>query len=237
MRLFVTTMPKTGTHLLLQILTPYKWMPQVEGYTYINFLYNHNVIGKKSGGRAKKATLRYLNSYDGKVCAHLPYDIEFLEALKNKPTYIVQLIRDPRDTALALYHNALAGARQNYFNIEFSDGSVLSEKDDPLWWAIKLSPDWWKGWTPWIENKIPDLILRYEDLIGPNIRNVLQPIADNIEGFNIDIAISNINPQTSKTFRRGIAGGWKEEFKPHHIKLVEEILGPTMEILGYGSNS
>ena len=120
------------------------------------------------------------------------------------------------------------------FNFYFDDGKRLSEKDDPLLWCIRLAPYWWKGWLPWIENKVPDLILRFEDLVGPNKRQIIGQLAEKIgPEFSVDEALARIDPNKSMTFRKGLVGEWKNEFQPHHIKLFEEIMGYTMETLGY----
>jgi len=214
-------------------------MPQARGLTYTSLLKECGIVlpprKNKESGWAVEQIVKYLNEKDRNICAHLSYHSDFINALRSKPTIVVQLIRDPRDTIVAHYHTIANDSRpSNYFDFYFEDGLRLSQKEDPLLEAIKLAPYWWKGWLPWIENDIPDLILRFEDLVGPDKRYFIEQLAEKIgPEFSVEEALARIDPKTSMTFRKGLVGEWKNEFRPHHLELFNSTMGQVMETLGY----
>src|SRR3990172_7386763 len=189
----------------------------------------------QSGADLNKFIERVAKKRPGIACGHLPYIPAVVDVLKITEVNIIQLIRDPRDTIVAHFYSVIRKDRpQNYFNFYFDDDLRLSEKDDPLLWAIKCAPYWWAGWIPWIENNISNMIIRFEDLVGSDRRQTIEMMADFIgEGFFVDDAIKRIDPIKSMTFRKGLVGEWKKEFKQHHIEYFNSVMQPTMEVLGY----
>src|SRR3990172_6409824 len=240
MNTLITTLPKTGTHLLRQIVGPHHWLPGIKNFTYISMLKDCGVIlppNKKheSGADLNKFMERIAKNKHVIACGHLPYIPPVVDILITTEVKIIQLIRDPRDTVVSHFHSVIRRDRpQNYFDFYFDDGLRLSEKDDPLLWAIKCAPYWWAGWTPWIENNTPNMIVRFEDLVGSNGQQTIEMIADLIgEDSSVDDIIKRIDPTKSMTFRKGLVGEWKKEFQQHHIEYFNSVMQPTMEVLGY----
>lgn len=93
----------------------------------------------------------------------------------------------------------------------------------------------------WLEQK-GVLCLRYEDLV--NHRDMaLNAMLDEVEkgGYQIpigrqaalEILVAAIRPHKSRTFRSGTPGGWREHFTDEHKKLFNAVAGDLLVRLGY----
>ena len=87
--------------------------------------------------------------------------------------------------------------------------------------------------------------LRYEDLISDCkeriIRAIIEFYANKAESdIDIDthvaIALKNINPAASHTYRQGKAGGWKKAFTDEHKRIFKRLAGDLLIELGYEKN-
>ena len=238
MTVLITTIPKSGTHLLRQIIGPHRWAPIIQGTSAIALLEPCGVsTTRRPVGRDLGKFLEGIDKHPTSITmGHIPYHPGAVEAIKTRGIPVVQLIRDPRDMVVAHCASVTRkdGKAMRMFDFHFSDGLRLSEKDDPLIWCIRLALFWWKGWLPWIEKEASNLVIRFEDLVGPNQRETIAAIGSILgPDFSVDDAIARIKPE-SATFRKGLVGEWRKEFGPHHMRLFDDTMGPTMETLGYG---
>lgn len=93
----------------------------------------------------------------------------------------------------------------------------------------------------WLEQKHL-MCLRFEDLIN-NREATLNAMLDQVEktGYRIpkardsalSILVNAIQPQKSRTFRSGKTGGWREHFTEEHKKLFKDVAGDLLVKLGY----
>lgn len=230
MRVLATTVPKTGTHLLMQVLGEHKWLPWMKGHGCPGILSECGVVyppGKRDKGvLVSKVVETIERRVPSVVMGHVPFVQEVADALVRTDAKVVMLVRDPRDTVVAHYRSG------EHYNFHYADGTMFKDREDPLMDAIRLAPHWWKAWLPWITGGVPVHIVRYEDLIGPGKQAAIDALAETV-GFRAKDALQRVRPR-SLTFRKGVAGEWQHEFGPEHVKLFEATMASTMETLGYG---
>ncbi len=163
----------------------------------------------------------------------------------------VFVYRDPRDTLVSWYHSArethplmanIAELRETLTSLSFEDG--LKHGID------RLCP-FWDEVSGWLQCEDPAMRLyRYEELFGPAQADTF---ADLFAHLCLDVSVqeqarilaqysfANITQgrkpgQVDETshFRRGKAGGWREELPPDVLTYFYETTGNLTENLGYG---
>ena len=236
LRIFATTMQKSGTNLLAQLIGNGHYLPYARGHVYKNI----GIATIRPENLMEEGELiDVLYRFSGFLYGHLPFDEKFVEPIFSTKTYFIQLIRDPRDIAVSQLHMIFKNpnARGNWL---YPDGSRLSDHTDPLLKIIGALPQRWASFLPWMDYDW-NHVVRFEDLIkypGSVAERLIKDIGPwycyklNL-GDDIGAWMLRIKPHTSPTFRRGIVGEWKETFEPHHVKEFERIMKPTMERLGY----
>lgn len=260
--LFANSFPKSGTHLLTQIL---------QGFSAI--------------GPAVDSGLPAIVSFDGKTGSPrreaeivsdlqrlLPGDIAYghVHALPGTIDILTQekfatffIVRDPRDVVVSHVHYITEMADRHihhaYFIQNLPDFSarlaasiagvsahdlrsvgILETKDRELP-DIRSRFEPFMSWLDYSQIKL----IRFEDLIQDR-RSQLKAIIDHAcgHGFQLsspeqavlDILENHINPQKSPTFRSGKTGGWKVSFSPQHKQLFKEVSGDLLQRLGYEEN-
>jgi len=241
--ILITTMPKSGTHLLTQIIYKCDWLIGPRGSGVLSLLAPAGVIHRKGFAVPKHIEPKYLSIFERRldnsrskvVIGHIAYSEITANSLAKRGIRIIQLIRDPRDVIVSHYYSILdRGIRgSDHFDFHFEDGPRLSNREDILEWCIKLSSHWWTGWLPWITNEISELVVRFEDLVGAKRKQAIESIAEIIgDDFSVSDAINRIDKQ-SPTFRKGVVGEWRHEFSAKHIQLFDKTMTSTMDVLGY----
>lgn len=237
--------PKSGTHLLYQIL---EVLPQLKSYG--TFLPSVPAIPHKK--RSKSKIIRAISRiipYE-LIRAHLFYNPEFPKILKKKNVVHFFIYRDPRDVAVSeanfLTYQLRWHSLHRYFKAFKSD-------EDRLSFSIKGAsnpafPYWYPNiaerfrcYQGWIE--CDDVFaVKFEDLRSECRENIIRNMVVfycKHTPFDWDIdqltnqAIANIHPTKSHTFREGIIGGWKKVFTDNHKKLMKSVAGHLLIDLGY----
>ena len=254
--LFANSFPKSGTHLLTQVL---------QGFTRI--------------GPAVDSGLPAIITFDGftgqprpldAILADLhrlkPGDIAYghLHALPSIVDFLSQdgftsyfILRDPRDVVVSHVHYLTDMAPEHIHHHYFQE--VLGTFDERLRASIcgmnitaAPSPEIafpsiaarFEPYLSWLDRS-EVLVLRFEDFIQGR-QATLQCIINhavkrgfplNGKGGNCQEAIqvlnASISPEQSPTFRRGKIGGWREEFSPENKHIFKEIAGDLLVRLGY----
>lgn len=249
--LFGNSFPKSGTHLLTQILAGFTLMgPAVES--------GLPPIVTFEGETGKQRTLASILTDLARLLpgdisyGHLHAAPEIVASLSREGMAAYFIYRDPRDVVVShvfyvtdlnnrhvhhdYYVNSLASFEQRL------EVSILGrpELDTPF-------PDIRSRFDPylqWLEhNQV--LSLRYEDLLSDSKREIERILDHAVSpGFvfrdertkAVEILLQSIKPFESPTFRSGVAGGWKKYFTPELTKLFKEVTGDLLIRLGYVQN-
>lgn len=243
MRLFITSYQKSGTHQIMPMLQIQPDVVDRGHSSYINAPSNYG-LNREINWEGVEETVRNLKTFkrgSNKAFGHLAYMPEYAEVFRKTNTKVLFNIRDPRDVVVAEYENARRKFRADpkdnpLWNFYDKDaGKRIFEKDDPITDLIILAAVRWPRWLGWMDHDFVKVI-KYEDL-RLNAKDTIIELCDWLDGFGcrrIEEMVKSAQPQAGNpTFRRGVPGEWKTAFKLHHIELASELLGKTLERMGY----
>lgn len=244
--IFGNSKPKSGSHLLLQILNGFtRLMP----YKYVEAEPVRTIT--KEGRRKTEAEI--LGDLED-----LPRGVigwGYVEATQDLASFLTQsgrvnyfIYRDPRDLLVSQvffatemyeehgmhdYYNSLPD-----LNARLKVAITGIEQDGLRMVSVKQR---YEGVFQWLEQKNV-LCLRFEDLINDRDATLNTMLAE-VEktGYKIrtpreqalEILIESIQPKKSRTFRSGKTGGWREFFTDEHKKLFKDVAGDLVVRLGY----
>ncbi|WP_377889533.1 sulfotransferase domain-containing protein [Alkalihalobacillus sp. R86527] len=242
------SIPKSGTHLLKQILLG---IPGMKHYPDKGMFGHFNNQPKLQLSRTE--SLEKNEFVNGHVFCSDDWDA-FFTKLNMKKIFVM---RDPRDVVVSyayfiptlpihpLYETFTQKGFTHRDRIKF-----LIEGGQPITPKKPYQPnveEWYKSFSEW-KNRPDVFTIRFEDLISSEkSRNlVLHHLVKFLWGENgvpksrawmVGNMINNIDPATSPTFRKGTIGGWQEEFDHELKKLFKKESGNLLASLGYEINS
>jgi len=248
--ILVNSLPKSGTHLLTQIV---EVLPRTKSYgTFITStpslphkLQDDNKIAKK----LKKLIPTEL------ARAHIYYKKEYETVIQQQNIAMYFIYRDPRDVLVSemnfLTYQFRWHSMHKYFKKLKNDKERLilcikgvSDSKFPYYY-----PDISKrfgNYFGWVNSSA--LAIRYEDLISNNKEFYIKQIVnfyfnkvknkkENIdEEYYCKLALSNINPKKSHTFSKGKKGRWKEYFDDEIKSLFKKYGNDLLIRYGYEEN-
>jgi hypothetical protein len=248
--IFGNAKPKSGSHLLLQILNGFT---QIMPYKYVA-ADPVRTIRYEGGRRSADEILADLRSIpDGEIgwgyVDATPENASFLTEA-GRVNYFIY--RDPRDMLVSQVFFATDmheehGMHDYYKSLpDFSERLKVAitgiDKDGLKMVSVKQR---YEGVFQWLEQKNV-MCIRFEDLIN-NRDATLQSILDEVEktGYKIptprekalSILVEAIQPKKSHTFRSGKTGGWKQHFTDEHKSLFKDVAGDLLVKLGYEENN
>lgn len=244
--IFGNSKPKSGSHLLLQILNGFT---RIMPYKYVQ-ADPVRTITREGRRRTEQEILNELK--------HTPSGVigwGYVEASPENLAFLCQphhinyfIYRDPRDLLVSQVFFATDmheehGMHQFYKSLpDFGErlkAAITGIDQDGLYMvSVKQR---YAGVFEWLEQ--PHVMcIRFEDLI--NNRNVtLEAMLDEVEstGYTIPTArqkalhilMEAIQPKKSHTFRSGKTGGWREHFTDEHKNLFKDVAGDLLMHLGY----
>jgi len=248
--IFGNSKPKSGSHLLYQILSGYT---RIMPYAYVADEPIRTI--KKDGGR------RTTDRITGDL-RRIPKGVigwGYVEASPENVAVLCQpgrvnyfVYRDPRDLLVSQVFFATdmhEGHGMHTFYKSLPDfGERLKvaitgiDRDGLKMVSVKQR---YEGVFEWL--KQPHVMcIRFEELINDRDAT-LNAMLDDVEktGYEIptarekalEILIETIRPKKSQTFRLGKTGGWKEYFTDEHKKLFKDVAGDLLVRLGYEKNN
>jgi hypothetical protein len=247
---FGNAKPKSGSHLLLQILNGFC---QVMPYAYVAAEPVRTV--KKAGGRrAPDAVAADLKRFPRGVIGwgYVDATLENLAVLCQPGRVNYFIYRDPRDMLVSQVFFATDMHEEHGMHAYYQSlpdfGARLKiaitgiEHDGLKMVSVK---ERYEGVFRWLAQ--PGVMcLRFEDLIDRRDAT-LKAMLDEVEkdGYRIptpreealEILIEAIQPRKSHTFRSGKTGGWKEYFTEEQKALFKEVAGDLLVRLGYEENN
>ena len=248
--IFGNSKPKSGSHLLLQILNGFT---RIMPYTYVD-AEPIRTIRKDGRRRTADDILADLKSIQAGVIGWgyveaLPENVAFL-CQPDRVNYFIY--RDPRDMLVsqvffATDMNEEHGMHDYYSSLpDFSARLKVAitgiDRDGLYMVSVKQR---YEGVFEWLEQKNV-MCIRFEDLVNRR-EATLSAMLDEVKntGYSIPtsraealpVLVEAIQPRKSHTFRSGKTGGWREFFAEEHKKLFKEVAGDLVVRLGYEKNN
>ena len=249
--LFANSFPKSGTHLLTQVLQGFPSIgPAVDSGLPAVVTFEGD-SGRERTTQEILADLERLMPGDiayGHLHA-LPPIVDFL-CREGVCAYFI--LRDLRDVAVSHVHYVTemepGHAHHSYYAEELHSfderlrASILGRPEVGM-----LFPDIRQRFEPylgWLER--PEVLtLRFEEFLDERmaalgsvfdhaIRGGFQPAMEREEA--IRILADAIDPQRSPTFRSGKVGAWREQFSDENKRLFKDVAGELLMRLGYERN-
>ncbi|MBI5955212.1 MAG: sulfotransferase domain-containing protein [Chloroflexi bacterium] len=244
--IFGNSKPKSGSHLLLQILNGFT---QIMPYRYVDADPIRTI--KKDGGRRMADSIASdLRSVPQGVIGwgYVEASPENVAVLcqPNRVNYFIY--RDPRDMLVSQVFFATDmheehGMHAYYkslpdFAARLNVAITGIDRDGLKMVSVKQR---YEGVFQWLRQKHV-MCIRFEDLIN-NRDATLTAMLDEVEktGYKIptsrekalSILVDAIQPKKSHTFRSGKTGGWSQHFTEEHKKLFKDVAGDLLVRLGY----
>lgn len=246
--LFGNSFPKSGTHLLTQVLTGFSALGPVVDSGLPAILTFDGPTGNPRPAAAIQRDLARLRPGDV-AYGHLHATPKALDALCQEGVAPYFILRDPRDVVVSHVFYVTDMAPNHVHHAYYHD--TLKDFDGRLRASILGRPELdvpfpdirerFAPYMPWLER--PEvLLLRFEDFITQP-RETLGQVFDHARarGFvsdlpreqAVNVLLARIQPENSPTFRSGKIGGWKERFTAAHKALFKEVSGDLLVRLGY----
>jgi Sulfotransferase domain len=246
--LLANSFPKSGTHLLTQVLQGFPVIgPAVDSGLPAIVTYEGD-SGRQRQGIEILADLQRLKAGDlayGHIHA-LPEVVRFL----CQPGYAAYFIlRDPRDVVVSHVHYVTEMEPNHIHHRYYSEElhsfderlavSILGRPDVPIPFPdIQARFEPYLGWLDHPEV----LVLHFEDFIQQQ-EAALERVLDHAvqRGFPMQVSrpaaiqalAHSIDPQRSPTFRSGKVGGWRDQFSTENKRLFKQVAGELLLRLGY----
>jgi len=249
--LFGNSFPKSGTHLLTQVLAGFTRLGPAVQSGLPPVLTFEGESGHPRPLAAIRADLaRLLLGHIGYGHLHALPDVA--QALCRDGVAPYFIYRDPRDVVIShVFYVTDINNRHVHHDYYVNE---LGSFDQRLEVSILGRPELenpfpsirarFEPYLPWLERH-EVLALRYEDLLS-DAQGQLGRIVDHAlsRGFitrgEPTVAIQTlswgIRPEESPTFRSGQTGGWRQHFTVRHKQLFKETDGDLLIRLGYEQN-
>ena len=244
--IFGNSKPKSGSHLLLQILNGFT---QIMPYKYVA-ADPIRTIEREGRRKTKEEVLSELKHVPNGVIGWgyvetTPENVAFL-CQPDRVNYFIY--RDPRDMLVSQVFFATDMHQEHgmheFYNALPDVGERLKvaitgiDRDGLYMVSVKQR---YEGVFQWLKQEHV-MCIRFEQLID-NRDATLNAMLDEVEstGYKIptsrekalSILIKAIQPKKSHTFRSGKTGGWKQYFTDEHRKLFRDVAGDLLVKLGY----
>ncbi|MCL4531082.1 MAG: sulfotransferase domain-containing protein [Chloroflexi bacterium] len=244
--IFGNSKPKSGSHLLLQILNGFT---RIMPCRYVD-ADPIRTITKDGRRRTADDILKDLRAIPNGVIGW-----GYLDATKENVSFLASggrvnyfIYRDPRDMLVSQVFFATDmheehGMHEYYKSLpDFSARLKVAitgiDQDGMYMVSVKQR---YEGVFQWLEQR-DVMCIRFEDLIN-NRDFTLNAMLDEVEktGYRIptprekalSVLIEAIQPKKSHTFRSGKTGDWREYFTESHKKLFKDVAGDLLVRLGY----
>ncbi len=240
--------PKSGTHLLNQILLGFSEFAPFAHHIPLSFASYDGDTGEK---RNEQNALDYLNALRplDVSAAHLLAWPEVVERVSSPDFVPFFIYRDPRDVVVSHVFYIAEMLPDHHHHRYYAE--ELHSFDERLMVSILGLPDAevefpniaerFALYTDWLGR--PEVLnLHFEDFIHnrrKSLGQVFDHVAKRIPGLPIkrekaiDLLEESIQPKNSPTFRSGKTGEWKKYFNDEHKRVFKEIAGDLLIQLGY----
>ena len=244
--IFGNAKPKSGSHLLLQVLNGFT---RIMPYRYVE-AQPVRTIDRHGKRRTKEQVAAGLKAIPGGVIGWGYVDAtgENVEYLTSSGRANYFIYRDPRDLLVSQVFYATDmyeehGMHEHYASLpDFAERLKVAitgiDRDGLYMVSVKQR---YEGVFQWLATK-GVLCIRFEDLVDQR-DTTLNAMLDEVEktGYQIptprakaiEVLSDAIQPKMSHTFRSGKTGGWKQHFSDEHKRLFKDVAGDLLVRLGY----
>lgn len=244
--IFGNAKPKSGSHLLLQILNGFT---RIMPYRYVE-ADPIRTVNKDGGRRTADRVLSDLHAIPNGVIGW-----GYVDATPENASFLTQsgrvnyfIYRDPRDLLVSQIFFATEMHEEHgmhdFYNSLADFGERLKvaitgiDRDGLYMVSVKQR---YESVFQWLAQSNV-MCIRYEDLINQRDAT-LASMLDEVEktGYRIptpreqalSVLVDAIQPKKSHTFRSGKTGGWREYFSDEHKRLFKEVAGDLLVRSGY----
>jgi hypothetical protein len=248
--IFGNAKPKSGSHLLLQILNGFT---RIMPYLYVE-AEPVRTIARDGRRMTKEELLDDLKRAPPGVIGW-----GYVDATEENASFLTEagrvnyfIYRDPRDMLVSQVFFATdmhAGHGMHEFYNTLPDFGerlkVAITGLDRVGLKMVSVRQRYEGVFQWLEQRNV-MCIRFEDLIN-NRDTILNSMLNEVEktGYKIptpreqalSILIEAIQPKKSHTFRSGKTSGWKNHFTEEHKILFKDVAGDLLVRLGYEKNN
>ncbi len=249
--LFANSFPKSGTHLLTQILQGFTQLgPAVDSGLPAIVTYQGDTGRPREPAEITQDLHRLL---PGDIAyGHLHAQAETMDFLCGPGFATYLILRDPRDVVVSHVHYVTEmesnHAHHDYYTQELASfeerlhTSILGLPDSPVPFPdirARLSP-----YLGWLERS-EIAYLQYEWFAEDELYFFTRILEHAIQhGFPcslpteqaLHVLAISVDPTRSPTFRQGKTGGWREHFNLASKSLFKEVAGDLLVDLGYEVN-
>lgn len=240
--IFANSFPKSGTHLLTQVLNTFG------AKDYGNFVASTPslTMSLRSDSSVNKQVSKFL---DGEmISGHLFWSDSIEKVLCDMGVMHFFIYRDPRDVLLSECHYLTKMNRWHRLHSAYSQMSSLEQQLEFSILGMEHKSIYFPNiaermsrYTPWINSEAV-CSLSYEGLYQLDREATLEKIYDfyssRSPGFSdksqfLDLAEQSINPRASHTFNTGGINKWQTEMPGSIQRLFEEVAGEELQKWGY----
>jgi sulfotransferase 6B1 len=241
--IIANSVPKSGTHLLNQIVAPFAKVDYETFFTSVPS-FPHREIPK---AKMLSSLARVIPGE--MISAHLHYVEEYERMLESKNAVHYFIYRDPRDIVVSEAHYLTHINTWHQLHAQFkalpSDEARISlailGNQDPHY--NNDYPDVagrYRKYAPWIGRE-SCFAVRYEDLVSETRETIIAEMVDfyakrvghKDRGALVRDALVSIDPHKSFTYRQGKSGGWRSVLSEKHKVQLKEVAGDLLIHLGY----
>lgn len=182
------------------------------------------------------------------VSAHCVYTPELSALVARQKMRTVCIIRDPRDTAVS----HMRYVQQRPKHLAYKEFMSLPDDHERLMVSIRgadlgghvINPldERYRRFTGW-EREGGAVMVKFEELVGPMgggseraQRDAVERVAKHLDVELDEVRLRSVQQNlfgSGRTFRKGQAGGWKQEFSEEHRQATKEVAGELLVDLGY----
>lgn len=257
--IFVNSIPKSGTHLLIGLLQCIPGLMH-SGLHIATWQVNaRNSGNREHGNQVFEGDVVRFSRLVGSVnrgqffSAHLPFDEALLSELFDRDVKVIELIRDPRDVVVSQLHY-ITNLRRHYLHDYLVSGySNANERLSALIEGFDYRHDGqlvrrancgelldaYSGWR-----RAPSVFqLKFEDLSiseeggepvqAEKIGDLLKFLGFDGEAVDVQDLLMKGRERNKFTLRAGRSGGWRSEFNSGHVERFKHVAGRHLIEMGY----
>lgn len=241
--LILNSIPKSGTHLLYQVLKP------LTLNDFGGFLATTPSVSLKR--RSPAEHIYYLERLFNRelISAHMHFDVSVASTIDRLERPMITIIRDPRDVFISELDYLSEVNRwhrmHRYYRKVTNFESAFSLCLEGLPQAPFCYPSFAERIKPylgWLEDP-STLIVRFDQLRNENTQlnemiRIVRYLGEvglwlDDEATFIERARDSIDPTASHTFRQGGVGSWRERLSGEQAEQLEGMISPLASVMGY----